>query len=298
VASALTSLSTPIDLADSITATVPITIVGNAIAGGIAPTQSVPLMGVFGLAYSSPPLTTMPNGDPLLGRYAQADLRYIGTIGPLVVNGERMLYFALVSYGEWSTPLEVTYHIALDTNNDSVIDFRLQNRESTDISTFDFATTDDFVSILEPVGNIRRIQGPLNIFKANEYDTRAFDSNVMILPLRLADLGANVDRIHYQVTSTSRDVMDTSSDNIEVTPILSLPIDTPAALVTNHAVPIFPVTPGEQLTVTFDRAAYVQQHTRGVLLLYLHNQFAMRSQTLPVAYEFFYDQYLPGIRAD
>jgi hypothetical protein len=299
VVSAFESLSAPIDLGDSVTATVAITITGSAITDTVAPTQTVPLMGVFGLAHSSPPITETPNDDPLLGRYAQADLRYLGIAGPIEVAGERMLYFALVSYGPWSTPLEATYQIAIDTNNDNLADYRLQNRESTDISTFDFATTDDFVSILEPIGNVRKVQGPLNIFRSTEYDTRPYASNVMILPLRLDDLGADVDMIHYQVTSTSRDLINAdSSEYIEVTPILSLPVGADAGVVTNKQLPLFPVAAGDQISVTFDRAAYVQQHTRGLLLLYLHNDDETRSQVLPVEYGWFYDQYLPGIKAD
>jgi len=262
----------------------------------VAPTHSVPLIGVFALAHSSPPLTEIPNGDPVLGRYAQDDLRYIGTAGPLEVDGESMLYFALVSYGPWSTPLESSYQIAIDTNNDNVVDFRLQNLEATDISWIDFTTTDDFASLLEPVGAPRRLQGPLNIYPSTRYDTRPFDSNVMILPLKLSELGSHVSSLRYQVTSTSRDIMDTViSQPIEQTPFLSLRLDAGAGIVTNNTLPLFAAQPGDVVTVTIDHLAYTRQNSKGILLLYLQNELAARSQVLPVQTDWMYVQRLPRI---
>ena len=301
--SAFETVSAPIALAGTVTSSHVLTITGSAITDVVAPTQSVPLVGVFGLALSSPPSTVLSDGEPTLGRYDQGDLRYLGIAGPMMVDGERMLYFALVSYGSWATPLEVTYQIAIDINNDNITDFRLQNREATDISIFDFATTDEFVSLLEQIGGDRIVQGPLNIFPATQYETRPFDSNVMVLSLRLDDIGANIDTFRYQVTSLSRDLSDTqSSSYIEVTPILSLPLDQGAGIIargdTAQASPLFPATVGDEINLTFDRAAYFKQHTQGVLLLYLHNEFDARTQVLPVQLDWVNSLYLPGLHAN
>lgn len=297
VISALSAWSAPIDLADNDSATFPITITGSAVTSAVAPTQTVPLFGVFGLAHSSPPVSELPNGEPLLGRFAQADLQYIGIAGPVLVDDEPVIYFALVSYGSWATPLEVIYTIAIDVNNDNIADFRLQNREATDISAVDFSTTDEFVSILERRGGVRKIQGPLNLYEPTKYDARPFGNNVMILPLRLNDLGNNVRNFRYQVTSTSRDLVDLSL-TIEQTPILSLRLGDGAAITTNLSAPLVPVTPGETFQVTIDRAAYVRQQLQGLLLIHLHNDFGMRSQVLPVAHDWYYHQYLPGIHGN
>jgi subtilisin family serine protease len=297
VVSALTAQSPLLDLGDSISATIPLTITGSAITGGVAPTHTVPLMGVFALAHSSPPLKSLPSGEPLLGRFAQADLRYIGIAGPMEVDGERLLYFALVSYGPWSTPLEMTYHIAIDTDGDNIIDFRLQNRERTDLTSVDFGSTDDFVSMLEPIVGNRKVQGPLNLYRSTQFDTRSFDNNVMVLPLRLDDLGSDVDFIRYQVTSTSRDLTE-SAENIEQTPVLSLPLNVGAAIVSDKELPLFPVAAGDAIAITFDRAAYARQQSKGLLLLYLHNELSGRTQTLPVAYDWVEHHYLPAIRRE
>jgi hypothetical protein len=296
VVSALSAQSGPIDLSNTITLTVPIAITGNAPAG-IAPTQTVPLMGVFGLAHSSPPITQVPTGDPMINRYAQGDLRYVGVAGPMMVNGERMLYFALVAYGEWSTPLEVTYQIAMDVNNDYLIDYTLQNSEAIGISVLDFAISDNFVSLLGPAGRNRIVQGTLNLYAPTEYDTRPFGSNIMILPLRLDDLGPGVDRILYQVTSTHRDISEADSGEvIEVTPILSLPLNGNAAIRTGQTLPLFPILAGDTVPALFERAAYNNQRLKGMLLLFLHNDLGTRSQVVPIDYDTF-SNYLPIIDA-
>lgn len=295
MASALTSFSTPIDVGTALTATFPVTLAGNAITTAVAPTATVPLVGVFALAHNSPPISEVPNGDPILENYAQADLRYVGTAGPTWVDGERMLYFALVSYGPWSTPLEVTYAIEMDIDEDDIVDYILENRESTDLSTFDFGATDDFVSLLESIGALRTIQGPLNVFSPTQYDTRPYNSNVMVLPLHLDDLGTEVSKIRYQVISSSRDMLDAgSSEIIDATPVLSLTVDTVAGIYTNEALPLFPAAVGDVIPITINRAAYLQQQSKGVLLLYLHNEFAARTQVLPVAYDLM-RQYFPRI---
>jgi hypothetical protein len=305
VTSALTALSGPIDLGSSTTMSFPLTIAGSAsttvITDASAPTHTIPLFGVFGLAHSSPPLTTLPTGEPLRGRYAQADLRYVGTAGPMIVDGERMVYFALVAYGAWSSPLEVTYQIAIAIDdegaNDTVTDFRLRNRESTDLIGFDFTTTDDFVSILEDAKGVHTLQGPLNVYASTQFDTRPFDTNVMVLPLRVDDLGEGVTRIRYQITSTSRDLIGESAATfIEATPVLSLDVGS-AGFATGQGAPLFPVIAQESVTVTFDREAYIRQKTKGLLLLFLHNDLAARTQIVPVQYQGSYRQHLPIIGA-
>ena len=298
--SAVTAVAAPIDLGSTLTATFPLTITGSVITDVAAPTQTVPMLGVFGLAHSSPPAIESSDGEPLLGRYDQADLRYVGIAGPMLVEGERVIYFALVSYGPWATPLEVTYQIAIDINNDDLADYGLQNREATDISTFDFATSDEFVSMLETIGGGRSVQGPLNVFLPTQYDTRPFDSNVMILPLYVDELGVNVKTFRYQVTSSSRDLSDTQNTGyVDVSPIMTFPLDQGTGIVASSGAgmdePLFPTMLGDEVHLTFDRAAYIKQQTKGVLLLYLHNEFDARTQVLPVQFDWDNALYLPGI---
>jgi subtilisin family serine protease len=298
--SALSLMGAPIDLAATTTATFPLTLTGSALTNVVAPTATVPLMGLFALAHSSPPITAAPDDDPVLGNYAQADLRYVGTAGPVLVDDELMLYFALVTYGPWSTPLEVTFQIKMDIDGDQLMDYRLQNREKTDVGTFDFATTDDFVSLLESSDSKRIVQGQLNLFPATRYDTRLYASNIVVLPLRLHDLGANVNRINYQVVSYSHDTTNSAQtvQSVDQTPILSVQLNEAAITQMGSAEPLFPAAAGDVVNVTFDRAAFLQQQSQGLLALYLHNELATRTQVFPVAFDFLYKHYLPRIRGD
>jgi hypothetical protein len=91
---------------------------------------------------------------------------------------------------------------------------------------------------------------------------------------------------------------DTSSEFVEETPVLSLAVDGAAGIETNMGIPLFPVAASDTLSVTFNRAAYVQQHTKGLLLLSLHNDTTTRSQVLLVDSDPFYHLYLPGIGKD
>lgn len=298
--SALNAMSTSIDISPYIypheEATFPITITGRTITptetGDIntgitnttAPTQSVPLLGVFGLAYTSPPITQLPNGDTQVENFAHADLRYVGTLGPLEIAGQSMLYFALVSYGPWSTPMEVSYRIEIDVDNDGKIDYRLKNLESTDTTLIDIFSTDDFASILEAADGTRKLQGPLNIYPANQFDTRPFNTHVMILPLKLADLEADsLDALHYRVVSITRDIQQTTKNEVlEQTPFLSFNASIPGAIATDLGSALAPVTTGDIVALTIAPTRYRQHHTKGVLLLFLHNNLSTRVQVLPV----------------
>lgn len=286
--SALNALSESITL-DTTTdpsaeATFPLTITGSSISQTLAPTHSVPLFGVFGLAYASPRLTQLPNGETQVENYAHADLQYVGILGPLDVNEQPILYFALVSYAPWSTPMEVAYRIEIDTNHDGAVDYTLKNLESTDTTLIDIFSTDDFASILEAADGTRTLQGPLNIYPPNQFDTRLFHTNVMILPLKLADLGSVArDKLRYRVVSTTRDIKQTTRGEVfEQTPFLLINAAIPGAITTDLGRPLAPVAAGDHITLTIAPTRYRQHNTQGILLFFLHNDFSTRVQLLPV----------------
>jgi hypothetical protein len=289
---------------------VPLTITGSSLSLLPAPTATVPLMGIFSLAHNSPPITTTPDiNDPVVAHFAQADLRHVGTAGPIEVDGELMAYFALVTYSPWSTPLEVIFEIEIDLDDDQIVDYRLVNREATDRSSFDFITTDEFVSMLEVAssesGLLRTVQGPLNLFPASQYETRTYNNNVMVLPLRVADLGSDVSQIHYRVVSYSRDVINTSLMRVPVdaTPALTFSLTDPAAIaITTPMTPstplkaLFPGQVGDSLWATINRATYFKDQGQGMLVVYMHNKsVTTRTQVLPIEITWRKIQYLPRI---
>jgi subtilisin family serine protease len=295
--SALSLLSAPLDLDDQITATFSLTVTGSAITTAEAPTATVPLMGIFNLAHSSPPLPISLD-DSLPTRFAHADLRYVGTAGPMKVDGELMLYFVLVTHGPWSTPLEVTFQIEMDIDGNEFADYWLQSQSASEIGI-----SDEFVSLLESDFSPPEVQGLLNIFPAMQYDTRLYESNIMVLPLRLGaleDLEPGVSQIHYRVVGYSRDAKSILQldDPVEQTPWLTLNLAGAPVVKAGAPEPLFPVTAGDLLTVTLDGTAYLRQQSKGLLVVYLHNDLTTRTQVLPVTFEWNHTQFLPRIRGD
>jgi subtilisin family serine protease len=296
--SALSLTGEPLVLGEEATTSFALTVTGTAISTLPAPTATVPLMGLFSLAHSSPPIIETPDeDDPRLEHFALADLRYVGTAGPVLVDGEPTLYFVLVTYGSWSSPLEVVFEIQLDIDGDQTIEYQLTNREATDVSSFDVATTDEFVSLLESSSSIRTVQGPLNVFPADQYDTRVFDTNVMVLPLRLSELGTGMSQIRYRVATFSRDVSSTPQfgESVDETPFLTLNIAPPATTEITSLRILFPAASGDLLVANVNRAVYLQQQSQGVLAVFLHNNILTRTQVLPVEITWPIHQYLPSI---
>src|SRR5690606_23697483 len=109
----------------------------------------------------------------------------------------------------------------------------------------------------------------------------------MVLPLRLRDLQVSGDQINYQVVSYSRDVINSlqTVEPVDQTPPLSVRLDAPVRLETGFSAPIFPSSPGDIIHVTFDRAAFAQQRSQGLLAIYLHNDLTNRTQAIPVAFD-------------
>ena len=296
--SALSLAGEPLILGNEAATSFALTVTGTAISTLPAPTATVPLMGLFRLAHSSPPISETPvEDDPRLEHFAQADLRYVGTAGPVLVDGEPTLYFVLVTYGPWSSPLEVVFEIQMNTDEDQAIEYQLTNREATDVSTFDIATSDEFVSLLESSSSVRTVQGPLNVFPADQYDTRIFDTNVMVMPLRLSELGSGLSQIQYRVVAFSRDVSSIPQlgQSGDETPFLALNVAPPAVIEIAPSGVLFPAAAGNLLVANVNRAPYLQQQSQGLLALFLHNNILARTQVLPVEITWPMHQYLPSI---
>lgn len=281
--SQLEAISAPIRLGDAPSGTITLPLIGQGITGTNPPTTTVSLAGVFELQHSSPPLTAVPSGDPVLERYANADLYHVGVAGPVTVDDVQMIYFAVTTYGIRSTPHEVIFQIQLDTDGDNLPEFVLSNRDRDYALLLGLTVSDDFVGVLEPYNNAARmIQGPLNVYPPEVYDTRLFASNAIILPLRLEDLGDASHQLHYRVRAFSRDVDNgaTLDALIDQTPWLVADWTHGTGLL--QAPPVVPVEPGMTLTIPYVHHALAQRRTQGILLLYLHNQSENPSQVVPL----------------
>ena len=293
----------PLDFTAAPNGAYPYTVTGGTLPAAAAPTSTVPMIGLFQLLTSSPPISAGPLGDPNPARYAHADLRHVGIAGPVEVDGEMMVYFALVTYGAWSTPTETSFVIEMDVNDDHEVDYRLMNREAGDVNLNDTGYSDDFVSLLEGPGQVRAIQGPLNVLPATDADPGVFDNNVMILPLRVADLGHNVGRVRFAVVGYSADVASsTLPPPVDRTRALTWDVARSPGLIVHGPSQVLAQalaqvlarpTLGQGVVVEYELAEFLRQPSIGLLVVHLHNRLETRAQVLPIRYAWPHQGFLP-----
>lgn len=292
-ASQLEAAAAPLALGDAPSGTLALPLIGRGITGTNPPTTTVSLVGVFELQHSSPPILAVPTGDSALEHYANADLQYVGVMGPVEVNGIDMLYFAVSTFGKHSTPHEVIFQIQLDTDGDNVPEFNLSNRDRDYALLLGLTLSDNFVGVLEPRSSTARlIQGPLNVYAPDEYATRLFETDVMIVPVRIEDLADASHQLHYRVRAFSRDIDNGSTLDALIDQTPWLIADWTAGRGLTQTPPVIPAQPRMSLSVPYDRNALAQRRTQGVLLLYLHNRAAMRAQVVPLDFAWPYYSYL------
>jgi hypothetical protein len=147
---------------------------------------------------------------------------------------------------------------------------------------------DTFVSVLENLRNGQRsVQAPLNGVEPASADARPFQSRVMALPVRVADLGLTAEQtvISYTVTSYHTALGTAPEDIVDQTPPRVFDLAHPALDVTElvGAAPL--AVQGETvLTLHFDAIDYARQNPGGILLLYHHNRIETQVEVVTVRY--------------
>jgi subtilisin family serine protease len=233
-----------------------------------------------------------------------ADLRYVGVTSdtPLrskpMANGEA--YFSITTHQPWSTPAGTEqFQIGIDTNGDNTVDAILYNTrlgtsdvflsELVDVSGFRFFVRDDEL-INDRYGNL---------------DTALFDSDTMVLPLRLRTLGAvnghralpgfssTHTRIRYGVLSFGEGgLVDSVGVNLRTGRLSSSHLTTdvlhPGIEVYNNSIRGYDTRglllnsdrPDTTLTVRRDRARYRTDGGKGVLVVHFHNRVGVKAQVV------------------
>jgi hypothetical protein len=295
------------DAGAAVSATLAVTLTGAPLAGtaqvtaGAPPTQPVALAGLFALHTRSPALAEPPAGAPAGLAFAQADVRAVGMAGPLAVGGgPPMLYFVVQSYAPWSTPHEVTFFVYFDTDDDGAADLRLGNSDALSLLD-DEAESDRFVSVLEKLpGGRRTLQGDLNGYPAATLDPRLYNSDVMVLPVQVAELGLARPTRHfrYYVESYSEDISNARPLKLVVdrTPWRSVNLAAQSIeLAAPGGLPLAQVMPGERLTLRFLRGGDARPGRTALLAVYPTNPTGHRVQIIPIASNLPYPAYLPWV---
>jgi subtilisin family serine protease len=271
---------------------------------------SLPATGTLPLVSALELQLRSPNGRPASlaaqepDHYDRADLAYVGVTtaasGPLLPGnqaaGEDWLYFGVATHAPWSTPNELRVTVDIDVDDDLEPDFRLSNGDEQGYNV-ETPASDAFVSVLQNLATrIRMIQAPLNAASAGEADTRPFGSRVMVLPVRLADLGLTGMSVslHYTVTTYSQD-LDEGETPVDVSPRLTYWLGSPLLDFAGSAPrpPLFADVPGQTVNVIVGAPPAADR--AGVLLLHHHNDPERQVEVIPVVVVWPHNLFLPQV---
>ncbi|MBW7883282.1 MAG: S8 family serine peptidase [Caldilineaceae bacterium] len=272
---------------------------GTGLAGALPPADVVSLASAVQIQLSSP--NSRPASLPELAtdHFDAADIQYVG-VATDFPNAGTMIYFAVATYAPWSTPNEIEINIFLDVDNDGTDDFRLYN-SNQDGYLNEFLTSDSYVSVLQDLRTkARDVQAPLNALSPLEQDTRPFFSRVMLLPVRIADLGltAGQSTFSYYVKTYSLDLGELEEDVVDVTPPARFDIANPAFDVSDGMAgpPIDEDVPGTSLPVRLGLRGYWLQEPESLLVFHFHNASEEQIETVPAHYQWPVNLYFPLIR--
>jgi hypothetical protein len=311
--SSLTVTPTMLHFDDALQASQTITLSGIAITGSQPPTDVVSLVSLAELHTASPRLSIEDD----LARYPAADLKYVGVASDIAATSASpgatsataagVIYFAIATHANWSSPNVVEFNVHIDIDQDGVEDFVLFN---TDQVSYNGATgtSDVFITALKDLRtNQITIQMPLNGFTPAQRNTALYNSNVMLLPVRTNALGlSSADaRFSYSVESFSEEApvnADGARRVIDKTTTHEVTLDRPGLMFTvadskntdadGNGV-IFNAADGTTIEVNFALEPYVKSAGKGVLVFYHHNQSERRDNIIAIQWVWPHILYLP-----
>jgi hypothetical protein len=202
--------------------------------------------------------------------------------------------FAIVTHGEWSTPNEIDFQIYIDPNEDGEADYVLYNQ---DLGRFhSAAATDQFMSVVRDVkANTKQLAYYVNVVSGDELDTRLFDSNVMILMVDASAIGlTSVDTtFDYWVLTRSRD-SEPEDLIVDFSKVLHFNAASPGLSFDGQGgLPIFYDLSGERIPIAWDKNAFIDNKSTGLLLLHHFNEKGYRAEAIGIDYG--WASYLPII---
>lgn len=241
------------------------------------------------------------------GAEDMADIAYVGIASDYPARGgaveDTMLYLAIATHGHWYTPHIPQFFVYLDTDGDRASDYYLYNGATPgDVPLGPYP--DIFVSKLSDFSEERVVQDYLNGAGPVERHTGVFRNNVLILPVRAADLGlsAGNTKIQFDIESFLLEREDTLIDIMPAEPpgaerARTFVYDLARPGLYNAAagtgVPTLDAAGETTLVLQFAEADYLangtldqdtgdMRGTLGLLLAFPHNMPGERTAWLPV----------------
>lgn len=289
------AITTTLAMSTSLTANRTVTLTGTPLLGTDFPTDTQSIVAAFELHATSPRATLSGASVP-----DYADIKFVGVSSDwakVANKNDARLYFALTTWGEWSTLLQTQFVVRIDTDNDLVTDYRLYSTDAGNLSN-SRSIGDVFYSVLETMENgSRHLADPINLYTPDERLTALYQNDLLVLsvPIRLLGLDAAKSSFRFAVESIVRSpVQGEVGDWVSW---MRYDFQRPGIAHSNMlaGTPWRDVLPGTSLTIAFDMVNYSRLGARGVLLIHPFNAAGMRAETLAVTYEWPYNFRLPLI---
>jgi len=215
------------------------------------------------------------------------DLRYIGVGSNIAPGGkltkDTLIYFGIATYGPWATPGQgdVWFEVFIDVDHDRAPDFMVLNWNqaqaggAVDADDVFVAATIDLHS-----GAIVGMR-PLNGRPATTASS-PFGAEVLVLPVSAGNLGlvAGKSRFDYYVLSFQRETLG----DIDGTGLHSF--DPAAPALSLGGAPLIDDLNGALAPVRINRASWLLNEARGLLLLHELNAAPYQAEVVPVAVTF------------
>src|SRR5439155_7005889 len=127
---------------------------------------------------------------------AQLNIKYTGVASNFAAQkaagkdvADSTIYFAVATFGPWTSPVQTPLRIDIDTNGDGVDDFRVTTGDLATFTSAANSSSDVFIATLCTSAGTNCKASPRNVVDASVADMVLFNTNVVILPVAAADLG-------------------------------------------------------------------------------------------------------------
>lgn len=219
-------------------------------------------------------LSNIGTRNPALA--AQLNIKYTGVTSNFAAQkaagkgvADSTIYFAVATFGPWTSPVQSPVRIDIDTNGDGIDDFRVTTSDLATFTSQQNSASDVFIASLCTSAGANCKASPRNVVDASVADMVLFNTNVLVLPVAAADIGLTSTK-----TAFTYRVRTGGSSAIEQMPRQSYDVARPGMSfsATNTAPFGFLDNEANTISVAYDKTAFTNNKSKGILLLHFHNE--------------------------
>lgn len=183
-----------------------------------------------------------------------------------IASDASTIYFAVATFGPWTSPVRTPIRIDIDNG---AAQFRLTTADLATFTSVNNDPSDVYIASICTAAGTNCNSSFRNVVDPSVADTVIFNTNVVVLPVRKADIGLSATRTAF----TYRVRIGTGTTPIDQTALLSYDSAKPGmSFTSDRTLPFgFADTPSNTIGVVYDKAAFTAAGSKGILLLHLHN---------------------------